>query len=160
MTSDDLRRIFMGPTLFRLVTILSPRLVPGLYVTGLGSILLWAVTHLVYAFAGSFWDGLWSLLEIVVYGAFGLVLLRTLCEALLVWFKAHESAADSVSRTRISSSLLEEVRDAIHEMADEEDEVVDVDDLITPATVPAPDVEITPPRGPRRTARRTPGPKL
>ena len=160
MTSDDLRRIFMGQTLFRLDTILSPRLVPVLYVTGLATLLLWAVTHLVSAFAGSFWDGLWSLLEIVVYGAFGIVLLRTLCEALLVWFKTNEAAADSVSRTRISTTLLEEVRDAIHEMAEDEDDAVDVDDLITPATVPAPDVEITPPRGPRRTARRTPGPKL
>lgn len=160
MTSDDLRRILMGQTLFRLDTILSPRLVPVLYITGLATLLLWGVTHLVSAFAGSFWDGIWSLLEIVVYGAFGIALLRTLCEALLVWFKANESAADSVSRTRISTTLLEEVRDAIHEMADEEDEVVDVDDLITPATVPAPEVEITPPRGPRRTARRTPGPKL
>jgi len=161
MTSDDLRRIFMGPTLFRLDTILSPRLVPVLYATGLGTLLLWAVTHLVSAFAGSFWDGLWSLLEILVYGAFGLALLRTVCEALLVWFKTNETAADSVSRTRISTSLLEEVRDAIHDMADEDDdEVLDVDDLITPATVPAPDVEITPPRGPRRTERRTPGPKL
>ena len=36
----------------------------------------------------------------------------------------------------------------------------DDDDLIMPATDPAPDIEITPPRGPRRTARRTPGPKL
>lgn len=160
MTSDDLRRIFMGQTLFRLDTILSPRLVPVLYITGLATLLLWAVTHLVIAFTGSFWDGLWSLLEIVVYGTFGLALLRTLCEALLVWFKANESAADSVSRTRISSTLLEEVRDAIHEMADADDETVDVDDLITPATVPGPDIEITPPRGPRRTARRTPGPKL
>lgn len=160
MTSDDLKRIFLGPTLFRLDTILSPRLVPVLYITGLATLLLWAVTHLVIAFAGSFWDGLWSLLEIVVYGTFGLALLRTLCEALLVWFKANESAADSVSRTRISSTLLEEVRDAIHEMADEDDDTMDVDDLITPATVPAPDIEITPPRGPRRTARRTPGPKL
>ena len=52
MTSDDLRRIFMGPTLFRLDTILSPRLVPVLYATGLGTLLLWAVTHLVSAFAG------------------------------------------------------------------------------------------------------------
>jgi hypothetical protein len=160
MTSDDLRRIFMGQTLFRLDTILSPRLVPVLYVTGLATLLLWAVTHLVSAFAGSFWDGLWSLLEIIVYGAFSLTLLRTLCEALLVWFKTNESAADSVSRTRISTTLLEEVRDAIHEMADEDEDSMDVDDLITPATVPAPDVEITPPRGPRRTARRTPGPKL
>ena len=155
MTSDDLRRIFVGPTLFRLDTILSPRLVPLLYLTGLASLLLWAVTHLVFAFAGSFWDGLWSLLEIVVYGGFGIVVLRVVCEALIVWFKANEDATDMASRARISSSLLDEVRDAIHDIADEEDDL-DVEDVITPATVPAPEVEITPPRGPRRTARRTP----
>ncbi len=156
MTSDDLRRIFMGPTLFRLDTILSPRLVPVLYVTGLASLLLWAVTHLFDSFGRNFGDGLWGLLEIIIFGSFGLVVLRVICEALLVWFKANEGATDSVSRTRISSTLLEEVRDAIHDIADEEED----EDMITPATVPAPDVEITPPRGPRRTARRTPGPKL
>ena len=86
-----------------------------------------------------------------------LVALRIACEALLVYFKVHEDATDSVSRTRISSSLLEEVRDAIHDIADEEE---DDEDLISPATVPGPDVEITPPRGPRRTARRTPSPKM
>jgi len=156
MTSDDLRRIFMGPTLFRLDIILSPRLVPVLYVTGLATLLLWAVTHLFDTFGRNFGDGLWGLLEIVVYGSFGLVILRTVCEALLVWFKANESATDSVSRTRISSSLLDEVRDAIHDIADDEDD----EDLITPATVPGPDIEITPPRGPRRTARRSPSPKM
>ena len=52
--------------------------------------------------------------------------------SLLVYFKANEAAADSVSRTRISSSLLEDVRDAIHDIADEEDD----EDMITPATVP------------------------
>jgi hypothetical protein len=157
MTSDDLKRIFLGPTLFRLDTILSPRLVPVLYVTGLASILLWAVTHLFATFGRAFGDGLWGLLEIVVFGAFGLVVLRTVCEALLVYFKANESATDSVSRTRISSTLLEDVRDAIRDIADE----VDDEDMITPATVPGPDIEITPPSsGPRRTARRTPGPKM
>jgi hypothetical protein len=155
MTSDDLRRIFMGPTLFRLDTILSPRLVPVFYLTGLVTLLLWAVTHLFDTFGRNFGDGLWGLLEIVVYGAFGIVVLRVVCEALLVWFKANEDATDSVSRTRISSSLLEDVRDAIHDIADEEDEA-SVEDMIAPATVPAPDIEMTPPRGPRRTARRTP----
>ncbi len=155
MTSDDLKRIFMGPTLFRLDTILSPRLVPVLYVTGLATLLLWAVTHLFDTFGRNFGDGLWGLLEIVVFGSFGLVVLRVVCEALLVWFKLNEDATDSVSRTRISSSLLDEVRDAIHDIADE-DEDIEVEDMISPATVPAPDVEITPPRGPRRTARRTP----
>jgi hypothetical protein len=127
-----------------------------LYVSGLAALLLWAVTHLFDSFGRNFGDGLWGLLEIVVYGGFGMVVLRVACEALLVWFKANEGATDSVSRTRISSSLLEEVREAIHDMADEEDD----EDMITPATVPAPGVEITPPRGPRRPARRTPAPKF
>lgn len=152
MTSDDLRRIFFGPTLFRLDTILSPRLVPVLYAAGLGTLLLWAVDHLFATFGSSFGNGLWGVLEIVVYGAFGLVALRVACEALLVYFKANEVATDSVSRTRISSTLLEEVRDAIHDIADEEED----EDMITPATVPLPDVGDAPPRGPRRTARRTP----
>jgi len=150
MTSDDLRRIFLGPTLFRLDTILSPRLVPIVYVTGLATILLWAVTHLFESFGRNFGDGLWGILEIAVYGSFALVVLRAACEALLVYFKANETAADSVSRTRISTSLLEEVRDAIHDIADEEDD----EDLITPATVPAPNAPVS--TRPRRTARRTP----
>ncbi len=152
MTSDDLKRIFLGPTLFRLDTVLSPRLIPVLYVTGLATLLLWAVTHLFDTFARNFGDGLWGLLEIVVFGGFGLVVLRVVCEALLVFFKAHEEATDSVSRSRISSTLLDEVRDAIHDIADEEDD----EDLISPATVPLPDESGTSPRTPRRTARRTP----
>jgi hypothetical protein len=157
MTSDDLKRIFVGPTLFRLDTILSPRLVPVFYVAGLATVLLWTITHLFDTFGRNFGDGLWGLLEIIVYGGFGLLALRIACEALLVYFKVNEAATDSVSRARISSTLLEEVRDAIHDIADDEDD----DDLITPATVPAPDVEVTPSRGgPRRTARRTPSPKM
>ena len=119
MTSDDLKRIFVGPTLFRLDMILSPRLVPVFYVAGLATLLLWAVTHLFDTFGRNFGDGLWGLLEIVVYGGFGLVALRIACEALLVYFKVNEAATDSVSRTRISSTLLEEVRDAIHDIADD-----------------------------------------
>jgi len=151
MTGDDLRRIFLGPTLFRLDTILSPRLVPVLYASGLAAILLWAVSHLFESFGRAFGDGLWGLLEIAVYGGFAVVVLRAACEALLVYFKANEAAADSVSRTRISSSLLEDVRDAIHDIADEEDD----EDMITPATVPAPDANL-PARGGRRSPRRTP----
>ncbi len=155
MTTDDLKRILLGPTLFRLDTILSPRLVPVLYLTGLAALLIWGVQHLFATFGSSFGNGLWGLLEIVVFGAFFLVVLRVVCEALLVFFKAHEDATDAVSRSRISSSLLDDVRDAISEIADEEDDLDD-DDLITPATVTPPNMEITPPRGPRRTARRTP----
>jgi len=157
MTLDDLKRLFTRQTLFRLDAILSPKLVPILYALGLAGILLWAVSHLFWSFGFGFGNGLWGLLEIAVFGAFFLVVLRAACEALLVYFKANEAATDSVSRTRISSSLLEDVRDAIQDIADEAE---DDDDLIMPATDPAPDIEITPPRGPRRTARRTPGPKM
>ena len=73
MTSDDLKRIFLGPTLFRLDTILSPRLVPVVYVTGLGAILIWAIKHLFATFGTNFGEGLWGLLEIAVFGAFMLV---------------------------------------------------------------------------------------
>lgn len=156
MTIDDLKRIFLGPTLFRLDTILSPRLVPVLYLSGLAALLIWGVQHLFATFGSSFGNGLWGLLEIAVFGAFFLVILRVACEALMVFFTANEAAVDAASRARMSSSLLEDVRDAIHNIAEDEDDDIDVDDLITPATVAPPDIEITPPRGPRRTARRTP----
>ena len=97
MTSDDLKRIFMGPTLFRLDTILSPRLVPVVYVAGLATLLLWAVTHLFDTFGRNFGDGLWGLLEIVVFGGFGVLVLRVVCEALMVYFKANEDATPRVS---------------------------------------------------------------
>ncbi|MBL8598251.1 MAG: DUF4282 domain-containing protein [Devosia sp.] len=163
MTSDDLKRIFGGNTLFRMNSVLGLRLIPLLYVVGLFAFLLWGVEHLFATFAQSFGAGLWGLLQIVAYGALGILLLRVLAEMLLVYFRANESTVELINQSRTgSASLLEDVRDAIHDIADqdEDDDLLDVDDLITPATVPAPDIEITPPRGPRRTARRTPGPKL
>jgi hypothetical protein len=162
MTSDDLKRIFEGNTLFRMNSVLGLRLIPLLYVVGLFAFLLWGIEHLFATFAQSFGAGLWGLLQILAYGALGILLLRVLSEMLLIYFKANESTVELINESRGgSASLLEDVRDAIRDIAeDEDDEIVDVDDLITPATVPAPDMEITPPRGPRRTARRTPGPKL
>ena len=150
MTSDDLKRIFLGPTLFRLDTLLSPRLVPVVYVTGLGAILIWAIKHLFATFGTNFGEGLWGLLEIAVFGAFMLVVLRAACEALLVYFKAHEEAADAVSRTRISSSLLEDVRDAIHDIAEDEPYEDETSEGAATSEPTTPAV--------RRTAKRTPPP--
>lgn len=164
MTSDDLRRIFEGNSLFRMNSVLGMKLIPLLYAVGLFAFLLWGVEHLFATFAQSFGAGLWGLLQIAAYGALGILLLRVLAEMLLVYFKGNESTVLAINGTRApSASLLEDVRDAIHDIAehDEDDEdSMDIDDLITPATVPLPDVGITPTRGPRRTARRTPGPKL
>lgn len=147
MTGDDLKKIFLGTTLFRLDTILSPRLVPILYATGLGALLLWSVTHLFATFGRTFGDGLWGLLEIAVFGLLGVVALRIVCEVLLVFFKAHETAARTVSLSRISSSLADEVREAISEIADEEDAVASPSENL-PSSGSTPTV--------RRTARRTP----
>ena len=148
MTLDDLKKIFLSPTLFRLETILAPRLVPLLYATGLAALLLWAVTHLFLTFGRNFGDGLWGLLEIAVFGLFGLVVLRVICEMLLVFFKANDSVVRTVSLSRISTSLIDEVRDAIHDIAADEDATLtDVDDDILPPE---------PSAGARRSARRTP----
>jgi hypothetical protein len=147
MTGDDLKKIFLGTTLFRLDTILAPRLVPILYASGLGALLLWAVTHLFATFGRNFGDGLWGLLEIVVFGLLGLISLRIVCEVLMVFFKAHETAARTVSLSRISSSLVDEVRDAISEIADEEDAAAAASENL-PAVGTSPTV--------RRTARRSP----
>jgi hypothetical protein len=149
MTLDDLKKIFLSPTLFRLETILSPKLVPVLYGTGMFALLLWAVGHLFLTFGRTFGDGLWGLLEIAVYGALGLIALRIICEVLLVFFKANEAATRTVAVSRLSGSLMDEVRDAIHDIADVSEEPEDfteteVEDEITPS--------------PRRTARRTPPP--
>jgi hypothetical protein len=153
MTSDDLRRIFLGPTLFRLDTVVAPRIVPIFYFIGLVGILVWAINQLFYAFGRSFFDGLWGLIEIAVFGLLWLIILRVACEAVLVFFRAHATAAEQVRASRIPATLLEDVRDAIHDLA--EDEAAPASPT-PPRTPPAPAL---PQRGPvRRTAKRTPPP--
>jgi hypothetical protein len=170
MTLDDLKRLLTRQTLFRLDSILSPRLVPILYALGLAAILLWAISHFFFRFGTSFGDGLWGLLEIAVFGLLSLVSLRIGCEALLVWFKSHENTGETVQRSRYSASLLDEVRDAIRDLAEEGEErdFAEADEYITPATEPLPQVQSDDPtprepatepgqtHKPRRTARRTP----
>ena len=149
MTLDDLKKIFLSPTLFRLETILSPRLVPVLYATGLAALLLWSVGHLFVSFGRNFGDGLWGILEIAVYGALFLIVLRIVCEVLLVFFKANETVTRTVSLSRVPTSLIDEVRDAIHDIAEDEPyEDETSEGAAAEATTPAV----------RRTARRTPPP--
>jgi hypothetical protein len=166
MTLDDLKKLMTGRTLFRLDTIIAPRLVPLLYAFGLAAILLWAISHLFLTFGSNFGNGLWGLLEIVVFGVLAWIVLRILCDGLVVYFRAHEDSTDEFARTRLPSSLLDEVREAIHDLAEEEEpDYTEADEYITPATDPVPSVE-TPPapppqpepkvKTPRRTARRSP----
>ena len=171
MTLDDLKRLLTRQTLFRLDAILSPRLVPILYALGLAAILLWAINHFFFRFGTGFGNGLWGILEIVVFGLAAFVGLRVGCEALLVWFKVHETTGETVHRSRYSASLLDEVRDAIRDLAEEGDDAdyAEADEYITPATEPVPrsgtandQAERAPSSTPgepfkkRRTAKRTP----
>lgn len=149
MTLDDLKKIFLSPTLFRLETILSPRLVPVLYATGLAALLLWSVGHLFQSFGRNFGDGLWGILEIAVYGALFLILLRIVCEVLLVFFKTNETVTRTVSLSRVPTSLIDEVRDAIHDIADDEP----YEDETSEGAAAEPTTPAV-----RRTARRTPPP--
>src|SRR4051812_9123901 len=105
MDWKDLRRLLLSPTLSRLDTVLAPRLVPLLYLAGLGALLLWAVDHLLWTFAFGFFNGLWGLLEIAVFGLLGLLVLRIGCEAIAVYFKAHATAI-SMNRERLPTPLL------------------------------------------------------
>jgi|GEM_PF-404965 hypothetical protein len=156
MTLDDLKRLFTRQTLFRLDAILSPKLVPILYALGLAGILLWAVSHLFLTFGYGFGTGLWGILEILVFGLLSLIGLRIACEALLVWFKTHETSGDTVNRARYSSSLIDEVRDAIRDLAEHGDEAdyAEADEYITPATEPAP--YVAPASTPRPAAAAAP----
>jgi hypothetical protein len=178
MTLDDLKRLLTRQTLFRLDAILSPRLVPIFYALGLATILLWAINHFFFRFGTGFGNGLWGLLEILVFGLFAFVGLRIGCEALLVWFRNNEQTGDAVHRSRYSASLLDEVRDAIRDLAEEgqDSDYAEADEYITPATEPVPSVSPVPPappappttglrepatkpgetHKPRRTAKRTP----
>lgn len=165
MTLDDLKRLFTRQTLFRLDSIISPKLVPILYAVGLAAILLWAISHLFWTFSFGFGIGLWGLLELVVFGLLYFIALRIGCEALLVWFKTHEQSGETVNRSRYSASLLDEVRDAIRDLAQGEDNLdyAEADEYITPGTDPAPYSTTRGPATepgelfkPHRTAKRTP----
>src|SRR5437016_1654826 len=118
---DDLKKLLSGPTLFRLDTVLAARLVPIFYFLGLIAVGLWAVDHLFASFAYNFGQGLWGILEIIVYGPLWLLALRIVCEVLLVFFKTHEASASAVGRTRGGSSLIDDVGEAIHDLAADDD---------------------------------------
>jgi hypothetical protein len=80
---------------------------------------------------------------------------------LLVYFKVHETAARTVSLSRISTSLLEEVKDAISDIAEDEEDyqapAVEPKRPAAPSTAIDVGPQMPPGRPPaRRTAKRTP----
>ncbi|RUT32966.1 DUF4282 domain-containing protein [Arsenicitalea aurantiaca] len=143
MTINDLRKLFTGTTLFRLDIRIARRLMPILYALGLAGLLLWAVRHFFSSFALGFDDGLWGILEIAVFGLLGVVALRVACEALLIYFRGHEEPVEDPLRGRVPTSLLEEVREAIRDLADEEED--EEDGYFVPSSTPSPTMPPPPP---------------
>ena len=133
MKMDDFKKLATGNVLFNLSRIISPKLVTILYFLGLAAIVLWAVTHFFAAFRFGFGSGLWGLLEIAVFGLLALVVLRIACEAVIVYFRAHADTTEEYAPMRGHGSLIDEVREAIEDLADDESDAA----APTPVT-PAP----------------------
>lgn len=156
MTLDDLKKLATSSVLFSLDRIIAPRLINIFYLLGLAAIILWSVSHFFATFSFSFGSGLWGLLEITVFGLLGFVTLRIVCEAVIVYFKANERAADAASQPHTTTSLIDEVRDAIEELADEDPEPAAIEPPEKPKPAPTKRKSTSTPRG---TAKRSPAAK-
>lgn len=160
MRFEDLKKLATGTILFDLNRIIAPRMVTIVYLLGLAAIGLWAVNHFFFSFRFGFGNGLWGLLEIAVFGLLALVVLRIACEAVIVYFKAHAAEAQEVTQPRLAASLIDDVRGAIEELAEQEP---GDDNLPAPTTAtPAAAASATPqddPTPPARKRTRTVKPK-
>ena len=79
------------------------------------------IDHFFATFPFGFGDGLWGLLEIAVFGLFGIIVLRVICEALIVYFEANKDAVRTRQPAEVQTSLIDEVRDAIEQLGEEDD---------------------------------------
>lgn len=148
MRFEDLKKLATSTTLFNLRRVISPRLVTIGYLLGLVAIVLWAIDHFFYSFRFGFGNGLWGLLEIAVFGLLALVVLRIACEAVIVYFKAHEDAAAQVTdiAPRAGVTLIDDVRDAIEDLVDQEPEYDETENQVaSAAVVPSASPEIVEP---------------
>jgi|TARA_A100001391_G_scaffold162150_3_gene121111 hypothetical protein len=125
MRFDDLRKLATGSVLFNLGRIISPRLVTILYLLGLAGIGLWAINHFFSSFRFGFGNGLWGLLEIAVFGLLAFVALRIVCEAVIVFFRVNSAEAETYEPEHAGASLIDDVREAIEDLADQEPDPVE-----------------------------------
>lgn len=155
MTLDDLKKLATGSLLFSLDRIIAPRLINIFYLLGLAALVLWAINHLFFSFSLGFGGGLWGLLEIAVFGLLAFVILRIVCEAAIIFFKSNESVAKAANKTRPATSIIDDVRDAIEDLAEQQDKPV-VTAKPSRAAAPKPRTMAAKSPAPRRTAKRTP----
>ena len=132
MTLDDLKKLATSGTIFNLDRMIAPKIIKLLYLLGLGGIGLWSIRHLFGSFAESFGAGIWGILEIGIVGLGSFVLLRVICETLLVFFKKNKEHLTLELPARPAMSIFDDVKDALEELADDD---VDFDEqkVIEPA---------------------------
>jgi hypothetical protein len=120
MSLDDLAKLARNSLLLSLDRIIGPRLIKVVYLLGFAGAILLAIRHFFATFSLGFAEGLWGLLEIAVFGLFGIIALRIICEALIVYFKnsGHEIEIQKVSYD--NPNLIDEVRDAIEDLASDD----------------------------------------
>lgn len=162
MTFEEFGK-FLNRTLFlSLDRISGARLVRVVYLLGLAVAVIWGLDHFFITFRFGFWDGLWGLIEIAVFGLFGITVLRMICEALIVYFEANGDAVRAASQHEVQTSLIDEVRDAIEQLGeDEEKKPMPELETAKPAKVAKPPAvaKAAPTRRAPRTAKRSPKPK-
>ncbi len=120
MTLDEFGKFFKRSLFLSLDRINGPSLVRVVYLLGLASAVIWGLDHFFASFRTGLGDGLWGLVEIAVFGLFGLTVLRMVCEALIVYFEANKDAMTTASRAETPASLIDEVRDAIEQLGEED----------------------------------------
>lgn len=158
MFRDELWKLVSGSTLYRLDALIGSKLVPLLYGLGMAAIALWGIDHLFASFAFNFGQGLWGILEVLVYGALWFIALRIVCEVVLVFFRAHDEAAAAVQRSRGRNTLAEDIGDAIRDLAEAEEIAASAADPEPYTGSPDGSLDVDPPIRstlPRRTAKRS-----
>ncbi len=136
MKFEDIRKLATGTILFDLNRIIAPRIVTIVYLLGLAAIALWAINHFFLTFSFGFGSGLWGLLEILIFGLLAMMILRVACEAVIVYFRAHATEAAQATQPRGSNSLIDDVRDAIEDLAEQEPDFADDEPSVSSPTPP------------------------
>ncbi len=120
---DDLKKSASSTELFSLEAIIAPRLFTLTYLLGLATIVLLAMDHLFFSFRFGFGNGIWGLLEIAVIAPLAVLALRIVSEAGILFFKNNRKTSDNINQEdhlEAASSLIEDVAEAIDELAVEE----------------------------------------
>ncbi len=116
---EYLKKIILG-NLFSLNRIIAPKLVHILYFLVLIAIALVAISRFFGALSLGFGAVLWAFFEILVFSLIAFVLLRIFCEMIIIYFHKNKQIVEQITRPKVRVSLLDEVKEAIEELAQDE----------------------------------------